>query len=61
MKKEAFCICDNKDEPRYEKRGFLHMCVITKTQISCTVDQRLCFRYINRTIPLLLTSEISRL
>ena len=47
MRKLAFCICKNKgaDQPCDD----------------CTADQRLCFRYMDGTIPLLLKSEISNL
>ena len=43
MRKQTFCICENKDADQL--RG----------------DQRLCFRYTDSTIPLLLESEISSL
>ena len=46
MRKPTFCICENKDA--YQLRG-----------INREADQRLCFRYIDRTIPLLSKSEIS--
>ena len=45
MKKPAFCICENKDADQL--RG------------NREADQRLCFRYIDSTIPLLPKSEIS--
>ena len=44
MRKPAFCICENKDADQL--RGYRE------------ADQRLCFRYSDKTIPLLLTSEI---
>ena len=44
MRKPAFCICENKDADQL--RG------------SREADQRLCFRYIASTIPLLPKSEI---
>ena len=47
MRKPAFCICENKDADQL--RG------------NREADQRLCFRYIDRTIPLLPKSEISSL
>ena len=47
MRKPAFCKCENKDA--YKLRG------------NREADQRLCFRYTDRTIPLLPTSEISSL
>ena len=47
MRKPDFCICENKDADQL--RGYRE------------ADQRLCFRYIDRTIPLLPTSEISSL
>ena len=45
MRKPAFCICENKDADQL--RG------------NREADQRLCFRYTDSTIPLLLKSEIS--
>ena len=45
-------------EPHHEKTCFLHM--QTKDN-NCAADQHLCFRYIDRTIPLLPKSEISSL
>ena len=39
MKKTAFCICENKDADRLRGKR--------------EADQRLCFRYIDSTIPLL--------
>ena len=47
MRKPAFCICENKDADQL--RG------------NREADQRLCFRYIDSTIPLLAKSEISSL
>ena len=47
MRKPAFCICENKDADQL--RG------------NREADQRLCFRYIDSTIPLLPKSEISSL
>ena len=47
MRKPAFCICENKDAD--ELRG------------NRTADQRLCFPYIDSTIPLLPNSEFSSL
>ena len=46
MRKPALCICKNKAD---QLRG------------NHEADQRLCFRYINSTIPLLSKSEISNL
>ena len=46
MKKTAFCICENKDADQLEVRG------------NREADQRLCFRYTDRTIPLLPKYEI---
>ena len=43
MRKPAFCICDNKDADQL--RG------------DREADQRLCFRYIDSTIPLLLNPK----
>ena len=50
-----------KNEPRYEKPGF---CICEnkdadQLRSNCAADQRLCFRYIDTTIPLLSKSEIS--
>ena len=45
MRKSTFCICKNKDADQL--RG------------NRKADQRLCFRYIDGTIPLLSKSEIS--
>ena len=47
MRKPAFCICENKDadQPRGNREA----------------DQRLCFRYMYSSIPLLSKSEISSL
>ena len=47
MRKPAFCICENKDADQ------LHS--------NCAADQRLCFHYMDSTIPLLSKSEISSL
>ena len=47
MRKPGFCICENKDADQL--RG------------DREADQRLCFRYTDSTIPLLLKSEISSL
>ena len=47
MRKQDFCICENKDSDQlYCKRK---------------ADQRLCFRYTDSTIPLLSESKISSL
>ena len=50
-------------EPRYEKTDFLHMRKKDADQLrsNCAADQRLCFRYMDSTIPLLSKSEISSL
>ena len=45
MRKPDFCICENKDADQL--RG------------NCEADQRLCFRYIESTIPLLSKYEAS--
>ena len=45
MRKSAFCICENKDADQL--RG------------NREADQRLCFRYVDSTIPLLPKCEIS--
>ena len=47
MRKPAFCTCENKAADQMCGNG--------------TADQRLCFRYTDRTIPLLPISEISSL
>ena len=47
MRKPAFCICKNKDADQLRS--------------NCAADQRLRFRYIDSTIPLLSKSEISEL
>ena len=47
MRKPAFCICENKDADQL--RG------------NREADQRLCFRYMDKTIPLLSKAEISSL
>ena len=48
-------------EPRREKTGFLHMRKKDADQLrgNREADQRLCFRYIDSTIPHLSKSEIS--
>ena len=45
MRKLAFCICENKDADQLHGNR--------------EADQRLCFHYIDTTIPLLSKSEIS--
>ena len=47
MRQPTFCICENKDTDKL--RGYRE------------ADQRLCFRYIDSTIPLLSIHEISSL
>ena len=47
MRKPTFCICENKDADQL--RG------------NREADQRLCFRYIDSTIPILSKSEMSKL
>ena len=47
MRKPTFCICENKDADQL--RG------------NREADQHLCFRYVERTTPLLSKSEISSL
>ena len=44
MRKLDFCLCENK--------GADHL------RSNCEADQRLCFHYMDSTIPLLLKSEI---
>ena len=45
MEKPDFCLCENKDADQ--------LCS------NCTADQRLCFRYTDSTIPLLLIAKTS--
>ena len=47
MRKQSFCICENKDADQFRDNR--------------EADQRLCFRYIDSTIPLLSKSKISSL
>ena len=47
MKKPAFCICENKDADQLRS--------------DCAADQRLCFHYMDSTVPLLSKFEISSL
>ena len=47
VRKPEFCLCENKDEDQL--RG------------NREADERLCFRYLDSTIPLLSKSEISSL
>ena len=47
VRKPAFCICESKDADQLRS--------------NCAADQRLCFRFTDSTIPLLLNSEISSL
>ena len=47
MRKKAFCLCENKDADQLRRIR--------------EADQRLCFRYTDRTIPLLSKSEVSSL
>ena len=47
MRKPAFCICKNKDADQLPS--------------NCAADQRLYFRYLDSTIPVLPKSEISSL
>ena len=47
MRKPTFCICENKDADQ--------LCG------NHEADQRLCFRYIDSTIPILSKSETSKL
>ena len=49
------------NEPRHENTGFLHMRKQRRRSAHREADQRLCFRYIASTIPLLPKSEISSL
>ena len=55
MRKLPFCICENKDEDKL--RGSRE----ADLRGSREADQRLCFRYLDSTIPLLPKSEISSL
>ena len=45
MRKPTICICENK--------------AADQLRSNCEADQRLCFRYTDSTLPLLLKSEIS--
>ena len=45
MRKPAFCICENKDADQLRS--------------NCAADQRLCFSYMDSTIPHLSKSKIS--
>ena len=45
--KTEYCICENKDADQLRS--------------NCAADQRLCFQYMDSTIPLLPKSEISSL
>ena len=45
MEKPTICICENKDAGQLRS--------------NCEADHRLCFRYMDSTIPLLLKFEIS--
>ena len=45
MRKPDFCLCENKGADQLRS--------------NCEADQRLCFRYLDSTIPLLPKSEIS--
>ena len=47
IRKPAFCVCENKGADQLRS--------------NCAADQRLCFGYIDSTIPLLPKSEISSL
>ena len=47
VRKPAFCICENKDADQLRS--------------NCAADQRLCFRCMDSTIPILSKSEISSL
>ena len=51
-------------EPRHEKTNVLHICVNKdddQLRDDCEADQRLCFLYIDSTIPRFSISEISSL
>ena len=45
VRKQDYCLCENKGADQLRS--------------NCEADQRLCFRYSDSTIPLLLKSEIS--
>ena len=54
----------SSNEPRREKNGFLHMRKnedADQLHGNREADQRLCFRYMDSTIPLLSKSKISSL
>ena len=64
MQKSRFSHKSNqiiKIEPRYEKTGFLHMRKQRRRKALLEADQRLCFLYMDSTIPLLPKYEISSL
>ena len=56
IRKLTFCICENKDADQL--RGNKD---VDQLRGNHEADQRLCFRYIDSTIPLLSKSEISSL
>ena len=53
MRKPTFCICENKDADQL--RGYKEADQLRGNR---EVDQRLCFSYMDSTIPLLSKSEI---
>ena len=55
-RKPDFCLCENKDADQlrsYENKG------ADQLRSNCEADQRLCFRYTDSTLSLLIKSEIS--
>ena len=55
--KQVTSTCEQTYGPRREKTNILHM----RKQRRRSADQRLCFRYIDTTIPLISKSDISSL
>ena len=55
--KIGYCVAKQTNEPHHEKSNILHM----RKQRRRSANQRLCFRYIDNTIPLLPKYEISSL
>ena len=59
MRKPAFCICENKGADQL--CGLRENKEADQLRGNCEADQRLCFRCIDSTIPLLPKSKISSL
>ena len=56
MRKRTFCICENKDADQLRSN-----CEADQLHGNCEANQRLCFHYVDRTIPSVFKSEISSL